>query len=210
MDLFMRDCARLLGMPEPAVRRVIKAGALRALRVQDEPRVGRVDLLEWAMRSGVRVLPELFAASDAGFSELGPAYARGGLHDVGDVPWTEALGSLGLDRRDADVLATRAGHGFVIDERGVALPQPRAPLVAALEAPSLHVLRRPAPAPLPGAAARPEAWLLFAVVSPTIRGHLSVLARLAWLVADDAFIDLFRGPVTDDRIALALEEVPSS
>ncbi len=209
MDLFLRDCARLLGMREPAVRRVIKAGALPALRVQDEPRVGRVDLLEWAMRSGVRVLPELFAAGDAGFSELGPAYARGGLHDIGDVRWIEAFGTLGLDPVDADVLTTRAGHGFVVDERGVALPQPRAPLVAVLEAPALHVLRRAAPAPLPGAGPRADAWLLFAVVSPTIKGHLAVLARLAWLVADEAFVDLFRGPVTDDRIALALEEVPS-
>jgi hypothetical protein len=210
MDLSMRDCARLLGMQEAAVRRAIKAGDLSSLRVQDEPRVGRVDLLEWAMRAGVRVLPELFAAGDAGFSALGPAYAKGGLHDVGDVPWSEALGLLGLGAQDTDAIRSRAGRSFQVDDRGVALPRSRAPFVAGLEAPALHVLRRSSPAPLPDAEAGLQAWLLCAVVSPTIRGHLAVLARLAWLVADDAFVDLFRGPVSPERVVAALEEVPSS
>jgi len=183
------------------------AGSLPALRVQDEPRVGRVDLLEWAMGRGLRALPELFAAGDAGFSAIGPAYARGGLADVGDVPWIEALASAGISGRDEGALGARAERAFTVDHRGVALPRPRNPFVTAVEAPVLHVLRRPAPAPLGGLG---QAWLLFAIVSPTVRSHLAVLARLAWLVADEAFFDLFRGPETDERIALALEEVPTS
>lgn len=208
MDLFMRDCARLLGVQESAVRRAVKAGDLASLRVQDEPRVGRVDLLEWAMRTGVRALPDLFAAGDSGFSALGPAYARGGLHDVGDLPWSEALDLLALGRHDTEAIRSRAGRSFVVDDRGVALPRPRAPFVAALEAPALHVLRRHSPAPLPNAETAPS-WLVCAIVSPTIRAHLAVLARLAWLAADDAFIDLFRGTVSPERVVAALEEVPS-
>lgn len=210
MDLFIRECARLLGLREPAVRRAIRTGHLPALQVQDEHRIGRVDLLEWSIRGGVRVLPELFASGDAGYSALGPAFERGGLHELGDVPWAETSAALGLPERYAAVARARSSGGFLVDARGVATPQARAPFVAPVEAPALHVFRRPAPAPLAGPdAAGPGAWLLFAIVSPTIRAHLAVLARLAWLVVDDAFVDLFRGTLSAPRLLAALEEVPA-
>lgn len=167
------------------MRRAIRVGGLPSLRVQDEPRVGRVDLLEWAMQRGLRVAPELFARADAGHSALGPALGRGGWRDVGDAPWAEAIAPLEL---------ARPARCFAVDPRGVAMPRPRAPVVGTQDEPVLHVLRRSAPARLPGAGEGPEAWVLFLLLTPTIRAHLAALTRLAWHLAGEELVDALRGP----------------
>ena len=55
MQLTTRDAARLLGVPEPTVDRWLRTGELQAVRVNDQYRLNRIDLLEFASARGLEV-----------------------------------------------------------------------------------------------------------------------------------------------------------
>ena len=199
MDLSERECAHVLGLAETAVRRLVKRGELPAARIGDDRRIGRVDLLEWALARGVSVPPDLFAAR--GDTGLGPALLRGAL--VGpSADWREALAALPFPDRLRAVLEARLGRTIRIDERGVGLPRPRAPLILPVDAPRLYVASVASPQPIAGG---PPASIALVVVCPDVRTHLAVTSRLATALGDAAVVDALRSG-GDREIAAALLE----
>ena len=60
MRLTVREVATLLNSPEETVYRWIESGEMPAYRIQDQYRVNRSELLEWATARKIPVAPELF------------------------------------------------------------------------------------------------------------------------------------------------------
>lgn len=203
MDLPLRECARLLALPENDVRRLVRKGRLPAFRLHDKYRVGRVDLLEWALRERRRVSPKLFPGPDGGDAPdlLRAALSRGGLASLPTGGWEgiAAIESVPASLRD---VASRP-DGFCLARDAIAIPHPRRPLVGAVDAPRLAVGFADPPLEMASA----EVRILFVLVCPSVRPHVEVLTRLAYALHDEPWVALLRAKAPWDAILTRLEEV---
>jgi PTS system nitrogen regulatory IIA component len=198
MQLTVRDVARIFNVSEAAVYRWVSAEDLPAEQVNGQYRFNRTELLEWATLRKREVSPALFhgEGEDAGPPRLDEALAAGGIvHGLGGPDRPAVLGALVEAMRlppEADrdflleVLLSRESLGSTGVGGGLAIPHPRYPLVLPVPRPlaTLCFLDRPIPY---GAPDGQPVHTLFALVCPTARLHLQLLARLALALRDPGF-----------------------
>lgn len=196
MQLTVRDAARLLNLSEKTVYRWIKKETIPAWRVGDQYRFNRAELLEWATSRRHPLSPEIFQETPQPGTPLGTltqALADGGVHYR--VDGQDRAGVLRsvvnllhlpdeVDRTWLyQMLLARELLGTTAIGGGIAIPHVRNPVVMHIPRPqvSLCLLERPIDfGSLDGQPVR----TLFVVVSPTIRAHLHLLARLAFVLRD--------------------------
>ena len=82
MKLTVREAARLLNASEKSVYRWIRQGVIPAYRINDQYRINRAELLEWATARKIHVSPEIFLEpeSEGTAPTLGEALRAGGIH----------------------------------------------------------------------------------------------------------------------------------
>jgi nitrogen PTS system EIIA component len=199
MDLSVREAARLLAVSEDTVLKWIREESLPSRLVRRQPRLNRVELQEWASARGHRVSPELFQAGAEGTPSLGAALARGGIHrGLPGARREEVLEALTelvgippeVDRKLLyQLLLARESLSCTGVGRGIALPHPRDPLVLGLREPCvlLSFLEHPVDF---GALDGEPARAVFLLLSPSVRAHLQILARLAHALHDDLLASL--------------------
>lgn len=224
MDLSVRDVARLLDVSEETVYRWVRTGSLPSHRVHDQYRFNRVELQEWAALHKHRVSPELFG-SDAAQGEcpsLREAIEHGGifygvpgdrrekvLEAVCALPGIPSKVNRGLlyqllVAREA-LASTAVGHG-------IAIPHPRDPVVVRVEKPAvlLCFLKEPVDfQAMDGEAVR----VLFTLLSPSVRIHLQLLAKLAFALHDERLTGLLHTAAPKEAIlerTTALEQANPS
>jgi PTS system nitrogen regulatory IIA component len=208
VDLKLRDAARLLKVSEPTVRRWVRERALPSHRVHDQLRFHRVELQEWALGQSHPLSPALFdAGGDPG--SLAAALERGGIfRDVAGDSRQEVLRAVAnlpgipgcVDRALLyELLAAREGLASTAVGEGIAIPHPRDPVVVPAEPPLavLAFLRRPVEFGAPDG--RPVR-ILFLLLSPSVREHLRMLARLAFALHDEDLRELLRSAASFEAI----------
>ena len=195
MQLTIRDAARLLAVSEDALARWVKRGELPAVLVDDQYRLNRVDLLEWAaarkMPVSAEILEEPGPAAPA--QRLADAVRAGGIHyrlagsDAASV-LRSAVAVLplppGADRELVyEMLLARERLGSTALGNGIAIPHPRSPIVAAVDraAASICFPERPL-----DTGAGPPVHTLVVLTCPSVRAHLRLLASLAAVLRDPA------------------------
>ena len=199
MKLTVSDAADLLGVSEKAIYDWMKTRDLPAIRMNEEIRFNRSELLEWATAEGVDVSPRIF--QDSGSlpverASISEALARGGVHPRlrGKTP-QETLRSVvgllplppGVDREFLlAVLLAREALGSTAIGDGIAIPHVRNPIVLHVDEPlvSLCYLEQPVDF---GALDGRLVHALFTLVTTTIRTHLHLLSRLSHLLQDGRF-----------------------
>ena len=212
MDLTIREAARLLDVHDKEVYRWVRDGSLPAIRLYDQYRINRVELLEWATAQKIQVSPELFhkASDPEAPSTLTEAIRAGGVHH--GVPGADKTAVLravterlrlpdGLDRDYFfQLFMAREALSSTGIGNGVALPHPRYPVVLHLPRPSVTVsfLKRPVDF---GAVDGKPVYVLFTLLSPTTRAHLLILSRLSFLLRDAGFCALLEKK-TDETMFL--------
>src|SRR5260221_2780687 len=70
MQLTVREVAKILNVSEKTVYRWIQQGSLPAQRVNDQYRLNRAELLEFATARRIEVSPELFRDAESGEGPL--------------------------------------------------------------------------------------------------------------------------------------------
>ena len=81
MQLTARDAARLLGVSEATLEKWLKGGELPATRVNDQYRLNRIDLLEFAATRNMGISAELLAELEqTQLPSLADAIRAGGVH----------------------------------------------------------------------------------------------------------------------------------
>jgi PTS system nitrogen regulatory IIA component len=199
MQLTVRDVSALLKVSEKTIYRWINQGTLPAYRVNDQYRFNRAELLEWATSRKMNVAAELFdepESTGAPVPGLVEALRAGGIfYRVGGTDRESALRSLVEymrlpDEVDRDfllrvLLAREALQSTGIGD-GIAIPHVRNPIVLHVSRPmiTLCFLERPVDF---GALDGKPVFVLFSLISPTVRGHLRLLSRLAFALNDSAF-----------------------
>jgi PTS system nitrogen regulatory IIA component len=195
MQLTVRDVARLLRVGENVVYRWVGEEGLPADLVNGQYRFNKAELLEWATVRKLEIPPTFFE-KESGLPRLDEALRAGGVfHHVKAADREAALRAVldlmplpaGADRGLLlQVFLSRESLGTTAVGGGVALPHPRYPVVLPLPRPlvTLCFLERPIPY---SAARSEEVHTLFALVCPTVRTHLALLARLACALRDPEF-----------------------
>jgi nitrogen PTS system EIIA component len=216
MDLSVREAARLLAVPEETVHRWIREGSLPASRVRREYRLNRTELQEWAAVHRQPVSPELFVTSGPDALSLAQAFELGGVHrDVVGTSREEILQSAtelpgipdGVDRSMLfDLLMARESLGSTSVGRGIALPHPRDPLVLRITEPRV-LLCLPRERVDFGAPDGVPVRALFLLLSPSVRVHLRLLARLAYALHDEMFEELLGRAAPSEAMIQRLREL---
>lgn len=194
MQLTVKDVAKLLNISEKTVYRMIQRNEIPVHRIGEQFRFNRTDLMEWATAKRVNVSADLFKEpSDSG--EVPPlisvALANGGIfYRVEGKDKEGALRALvqvvnlppDVDRgfllnhliAREELASTGIGEGF-------AIPHVRNPVVLPVEQAmiALGFLEHPVDF---GALDGKPVYALFLLFSPTIRLHLKLLSRLAFLL----------------------------
>ncbi|MBI4564212.1 MAG: PTS sugar transporter subunit IIA [Planctomycetes bacterium] len=199
--LTVREAARLLNVPESQILRWVSDEGLNAVRVGDQYRFHKVELLEWVTsHKGTRrvsVSTEIFRTrNDQPEPRFADALEVGGIHHrvPGDTV-ESALRSVvsrmrlpeSVNREEmVQLLVSREKLGSTAIGDGIAIPHVRQPLTLHGARPAITLCFLEIP--LPYTAKDGEAVrALFTVIAPTIRTHLLLLSRLAAALNDTPF-----------------------
>jgi PTS system nitrogen regulatory IIA component len=198
MRLSVRQAARFLSVSESEVYRWVESGEIPCVVVKNQPLFGRAELLEWATARRIRVSLELFEGDEeeGRAVRLADALEHGGIfHDVPGRDRPSMLRAI-VDRlplpeegdRDLlfEVLLACESTGSSAIGDGIAIPHVRSPLVFPGTSGIATVSYLAAPVPLDAVDGKPV-HTVFTLLSPTIRSHLQMLARLSAALLDPAF-----------------------
>jgi len=198
MQFTLKEFARLLGVNDRTIYRWIREMDLPAIRLGDQYRFNRTEFLAWATEHGVAVPPDLFRPEEIGEDRpsMAAAMEAGGVqYDVPASGKEEALRAVVArmplpDHVDREfllsVLLAREQLSSTGVGEGIAIPHPRNPIVLRVPQPliSLGFLRKPMDF---GALDGQPVFAMFTLISVTVRGHLHLLSRLAFVLQDEAF-----------------------
>ncbi|HBZ70588.1 MAG TPA: PTS fructose transporter subunit IIA [Deltaproteobacteria bacterium] len=225
MDLSVRDVAKLLNVSEETVYRWVRKGSLPSHRVHDQYRFNRVELQEWAALHKHRVSPDLFRANGSGEEcpSLRAAIEHGGvfygvpgdrrekvLEAVCELPGIPSK----VNRRLLyQLLVAREALASTAVGHGIAIPHPRDPVVVRVDKPAVLLCFLSEPVDfhaMDGQAVR----VLFTLLSPSVRIHLQLLAKLAFALHDETLMELLRTAapkrsILERMAALEAEPAPS-
>ncbi len=221
MQISVREAARLLSVSERTVYRWIREQKISAYKIGEAYRFNRAELLEWATARRTPASPEIVAEpEDASVLQpsLCEALHAGGIHyRVAGRTREEALRAVvdlmrlpdGMDRSFLyQVLAEREALGSTAVGDGIAVPHPRSPLVPHITSPSVTLSFLEQAVDFDALDGKPVDTL-FTIVSPTVRSHLHLLARLAFVLRRDAVADALRGRASREAIVEALAQAES-
>jgi len=199
MKLTIRDVAAMLNVSERTIYRWIDLEVIPAYRINEQWRFNRAELLAWATARRLNVSsellqePETMGSAVPSFSETlsagGVFYRVAGQDKASALRAVVELSKL-PDDTDRNwvfemLLARESLESTGIGE-GIAIPHVRYPIALHTPRPLLMLcfLERPVEF---GAIDGQPVRVLFCLLSPTIRGHLALLSRLAFVLRDPGF-----------------------
>jgi len=187
VQLTINQAAVLLGVSEAQVHRWIRDRGMPAILFNEQYRLNRVSLMDWAQRNQIPLPDPAFDEASIPL-RLADALARGGIHRDLFGASRQQVVAAAVDRlllpRSVDrellreMILARAEHDSTAIGNGIALPHARYPFVADVGAPILGLFFLSAPVDF-GAADGVAMTTLFVLVSPTVRSHLQLLSRVA-------------------------------
>jgi PTS system nitrogen regulatory IIA component len=214
--LTVREAAALLNASEKSVYRWIKQGRLPAYRINDQYRINRAELLEWATARKIHVSPEIFAepeSENGAPPTLVDALRAGGIHyRVGGSDKASVLRAVvdtmnlpdDVDREFLyHVLLAREALGSTGIGDGIAIPHVRNPIVLHLSRPTVTLCFLERPVDFGALDGQPVATL-FTLISPTVRAHLHLLSHLSFCLRDPRFNAAIRTQASREEIFEAL------
>ncbi|MGC8988875.1 MAG: PTS sugar transporter subunit IIA [Verrucomicrobiia bacterium] len=212
MELCVRDVAKLLSVSEKTVYRWVEQGNLPAYRINQQYRFNRAELLEWASARRIKVSAEIFNEEESmgvPLPGLAEALQAGGIHyRVGGVDRESVLREVvdtmrlpeEVDREFLfQVLLARENLGSTGVGDGIAIPHVRNPIVLHVPRPMITLCFLEKPVDF-GAIDGQPVQALFSLISPTVRGHLHLLSRLAFGLRDKGFKDAICGQRSREEI----------
>ncbi len=200
MKLTTSDAAALFDVDESTVYRWIEERDLPAERIAGRTLLNRAAVLEWATENHVAVSARVFRPAEEGAEKL-PSFAAalgaGGVHHgipgaTREEVLREAIGRLPLpEGTDAEdllaVLLAREETATTAVGNGIAIPHVRMPIVLDVSEAIIGLCFLAEPVDF-GAADGVPVRVLFTMVTPTVHGHLHLLAALAFLLRDEEFV----------------------
>lgn len=222
MQLTLRQAARYLDVPEDALEKWAERGELPAVRVNDQYRFNRVDLLEWAAERHITVSPEILAEAGPRGAELprvSECIRAGGIHYAVPGADTESLLRNVVQLLPLpptvppefllDMLLAREKLGSTALGSGIAIPHPREPLVMHVHEPLVCVCLLAQPVDFGSTDGMPVHTLLV-IIAPSVRVHLHVLSHLGAVLHDAAVRSKLEARAPANEILAEVERVEAA
>ncbi len=220
MRLRVRDAAELLDVSEKTIYRWIAKKGLPVHRVNEQYRFNRAELLEWSSSRQIPVSSRMYEEpEDSYIPSLAEALRAGGIHyRVGGTDLSSALGNVvdmlplpeGVDRGFLlEVLLARESIGSTSIGNGIAIPHVRNPITLNVTQPIVSLSFLAGEIDFNALDGRPV-HTLFTIVSPSIRAHLSLLARLSHGLRGSSFLERVMERALREDILNAASELDRS
>jgi len=212
MQLTVRDVSTLLQVSEKTIYRWINQGILPAYRVNEQYRFNRAELLEWATSRKMNVSADLFEEPESRVAQLPSlveALQAGGIfYRVDGTDKESALRAVVEHMR----LPEEVDRGFLLRVLlarenlqstgigdGIAIPHVRNPIVLHVSRPMITLCFLEKPVEF-GALDGKFVYVLFSLISPTVRAHLRMLSRLSFALSDAGFKQAIIDQASRDEI----------
>ncbi len=208
MKLELDVVARSLDVSSSTVQRWIRQGRIPIRRDGEICRFDQTAMDRWAQSHRLRFSPPEAPAVDQGVDAapetLAAAMAAGGVfYGCEAETATDALAQA-VDRMTflpearrrtlCEKLLERETLASTGVGKGVAIPHPRQPLAGCPESPVIATCFLKKPVDFKAVDDRPV-FVMFILLSPTVKQHLHLLSRLSYCLRDAAFIDFLKtGP----------------
>jgi PTS system nitrogen regulatory IIA component len=212
MKLTIRDVATMINVSERTIYRWIDLEVIPAYRINEQWRFNRAELLAWAtarrlnVSSDLLLEPETLGSATPSFTET--LSAGGVFYRVAGADKASALRAVvELSKLPDDVdrnwvfemlLARESLESTGIGD-GIAIPHVRYPIALHTPKPLLMLCFLEQSVEF-GAIDGQPVRDLFCLLSPTIRGHLALLSRLAFVLRDPRFKDAVLREASRDEI----------
>ena len=211
MQINVRQAAQLLNVSEKTVYRWIKEGTLPAYRINDQYRIQRYELLEWATRRQVPISEEIFHEPEVSEEEpsLEKALDAGGIfYRIEGNDKNSILQSIVRTMKLPDNVDLEFLHRALIAREemcstalgdGIAIPHPRNPIILHVTQPSITLCFLEKPVDFDALDGK-LVNVLFTLISHTVRAHLRLLFRLSFALQDKKFKSVISNPGTREKI----------
>ena len=221
MQMMVKDVAELFGVSEKTIYRWISSEGLPAFRLNKRYRFNRTDLMQWASSRKMGVSADTTSPAEESpneFPGLLEALQAGGVFyrvegkDKSSV-LREVVELLRLpaaaDREYLlQILLEREAMASTAVGDGIAIPHVRNPIVLHIPSPMATLCYLENPVDF-GALDGKPVNILFALVSPTIQGHLRVLSHLAYALRDPHFKEVILNEATREQLFVETRRVES-
>jgi PTS system nitrogen regulatory IIA component len=219
MQLSVRDAAHLLHVSENTVYRWIHKGDLPHHRVNEQYRFNRVELLQWATENRLKVAADIFQEPENGNGaplKLSAAILNGGIfynlsgNDKKSV-LTAVVETMPLPHEvDREfllhVMLAREELGSTGIGDGIAIPHARNPIVLHVKKPSVSLCFLEKPIDFQALDGKPVS-ILFTLLSPSVRAHLNLLAKLSYALRDEKLLALLKAPGSSEQIFAEIRRI---
>jgi PTS system nitrogen regulatory IIA component len=211
MKLTVKEAAKLFNVSEKTIYRWVEQKGLPSYRINKQFRFNQTELIEWAAAGKTNMSADLLREPESGTPLPDPvhALASGGIHyRVGGSDRDSVLRSVvellrlpdHVDREFLfQVLLARESLGSTGIGEGIAIPHARNPIVLNVERPTITLCFLEKPIDFDALDGLPVT-MLFTLVSPTVRTHLHLLSRLAFMLSNKEFRDVLRRQASRDEI----------
>ena len=215
MFLKVAELADAAGISEKTVLFWIKDMGLPAHKQDDRYRINRVDLLEWATTHGITIPPEIFVVNNETnrLATISEALQHGGIfYELPGATPESALREVvfrlhlppSLDPEFLlQTLLAREALGSTAFGNGIAIPHVRNPIVGQTGESAISLCFLKNPIDFDAVDGQPVT-ILFTLVTPNVKEHLHLLAKLAFLLHDQPFQELLHRPASETEIMTAI------
>ena len=215
MFLKVADIAAAVGVTEKTVLNWIKQQGLPAHMQNDRYQVNRIDLLEWATNHDITIPPDVFGndVDTPQRTSISEALLQGGIHyDLPGETTESALREVilrmklppGLDPEFLlQTLLAREALGSTALGNGIAIPHVRNPIVGQMHESAISLCFLKNPIDFDAVDGLPVT-ILFTLITPNVKTHLHLLAKLAFMLHDQQFQELLRRPGSTVEIMAAI------
>jgi nitrogen PTS system EIIA component len=219
MEMTVKDAAKMFDASVSAIYKWIEELGMPAVRVQEQYRFNSTELLEWATVTGVRVSAEFLSDSSARkrtLPEVSEAIRAGGVFAgvAGDDRESVMKAVVRLIRLPKTIdrkfllqmLLAREALGSTGVGGGIAIPHPRTPIVLRVDEPAIGLFFLEHPVDFGSLDGKPVDTL-FTLVCPTVKEHLHLLSRLAFLLHEPALKKALRQRMDEKKILETIERL---
>ena len=222
MQLTVKEVANLLKVNEKTVYRWLKKGEIPAYCVGNHYRFNRAELLEWATSRQIGVSADIFNEPEntqISLNSLSQALKAGGIHYRVEGANKESVlkNAVALMKLPSEVdkdflfqviLARESMASTAIGD-GIAIPHVRNPIVLHITEPVVSLCFLEKSVDFNSLDGKPV-YCLFTLVSPTVKMHLHLLSRIAYMLRDDAFRNVIEKQGAREEIFSQITRIETS
>ena len=212
MDLTINDIVKIFAVPEETVNSWIEKKNMPCIKANEQYRFNYIELLDWALQKKIRLTPEVLALGDRenrDSSILYQAIKNGQIHyDIPGDNREEILKSIvdvlplppKLNKKSLrQMLIAREEMMSTAIGNGIAIPHVRNPVVLHIDHPSISLCFLKKPVDFKAVDGKPV-FILFTILSPSVKKHLAILSRLAFCLQNTKLQEYLHAKTTQEKI----------